>query len=92
MHYARANESLILFDGAYEAFIRDPALPRSIFEVDGARECAEVGPVLQPATRTCREEELLTGFRVMAPVPGAGHTTACTHCSHLHGLGNLNFC
>ena len=38
--YARANEALILFDAAYEAFIRDPALPRSIFEVDGARECA----------------------------------------------------
>ena len=38
--YALANEALILFDAAYEAFIRDPALPRSIFEVDGARECA----------------------------------------------------
>lgn len=38
--HARANEALILFDAAYEAFIRDPALPRSIFEVDGARECA----------------------------------------------------
>jgi LL-diaminopimelate aminotransferase len=38
--YARANDSVILFDAAYEAFIRDPAIPRSIFEIEGARECA----------------------------------------------------
>ncbi len=38
--YARANKALILFDAAYEAFIRDESLPRSIFEVPGAREVA----------------------------------------------------
>ena len=38
--YARANKALILFDAAYEAFIRDPALPHSIYEIDGAREVA----------------------------------------------------
>ena len=38
--YARANGSLILFDAAYEAFIQDPSLPHSIYEIDGARECA----------------------------------------------------
>ena len=38
--YARANRALILFDAAYEAFIRDESLPRSIFEVEGAREVA----------------------------------------------------
>jgi LL-diaminopimelate aminotransferase len=38
--YARANNAIILFDAAYEAFIRDPAIPRSIFEIEGARECA----------------------------------------------------
>jgi LL-diaminopimelate aminotransferase len=38
--YARANGSLILFDAAYEAFIQDPDLPHSIYEIDGARECA----------------------------------------------------
>ena len=32
--------ALIIFDAAYEAFIRDPALPRSIYEIDGARRCA----------------------------------------------------
>lgn len=38
--YARANKSLILFDAAYEAFIRDDSLPKSIFEIEGAREVA----------------------------------------------------
>ncbi len=38
--YARTNRALILFDAAYEVFIRDDALPHSIFEIDGAREVA----------------------------------------------------
>ena len=38
--YARANKSLILFDAAYEAFIQDPELPHSIYEIEGARDCA----------------------------------------------------
>jgi LL-diaminopimelate aminotransferase len=38
--HARANGALILFDAAYEAFIRDPELPRSIYEIEGARDCA----------------------------------------------------
>jgi LL-diaminopimelate aminotransferase len=38
--YAKANKALILFDAAYEAFIRDPALPRSIYEIEGARDVA----------------------------------------------------
>ncbi|MEJ2640223.1 MAG: aminotransferase class I/II-fold pyridoxal phosphate-dependent enzyme, partial [Desulfosarcinaceae bacterium] len=35
--YARENKALILFDAAYEAFIRDDSLPHSIYEVPGAR-------------------------------------------------------
>jgi len=38
--YARKNHALILFDAAYESFIRDASLPRSIYEIDGAREVA----------------------------------------------------
>ena len=38
--YARANNSIIFFDAAYEAFISDPNLPHSIYEIEGARECA----------------------------------------------------
>jgi LL-diaminopimelate aminotransferase len=38
--WARANDSIILFDAAYEGYISDPALPRSIYEIPGARDCA----------------------------------------------------
>jgi len=38
--YARKNKTLILFDAAYEAFITEPNVPHSIFEIEGARECA----------------------------------------------------
>ena len=38
--YAKANDAIILFDAAYEAFIQDPSIPRSIFEIEGARDCA----------------------------------------------------
>ena len=40
VEYARANKSLILYDAAYEAFIRDDSIPHSIFEIPGAREVA----------------------------------------------------
>jgi len=38
--YALKNKSIILFDAAYEAYISDPAIPHSIYEIPGARECA----------------------------------------------------
>ncbi|HMB31728.1 MAG TPA: LL-diaminopimelate aminotransferase [Desulfohalobiaceae bacterium] len=38
--YARDNKALILYDAAYERFIQDPHLPRSIYEVNGAKEVA----------------------------------------------------
>ena len=40
VNYAREHDALILFDAAYEAFIQDPHLPHSIYEIEGARECA----------------------------------------------------
>ena len=38
--YALENEALIVYDAAYKAFITDPAIPRSIYELPGARQCA----------------------------------------------------
>jgi LL-diaminopimelate aminotransferase len=40
VNYARSHGSIIFFDAAYEAYITDPTLPHSIYEIDGARECA----------------------------------------------------
>lgn len=40
VHYAKQNKSIILFDAAYEAFITEPGIPRSIYEIEGAKEVA----------------------------------------------------
>lgn len=38
--YARENKAIILYDAAYEAYIRDDSLPRSIYETEGAKDLA----------------------------------------------------
>lgn len=38
--YCNKTGALLLYDSAYEAYIRDPKLPHSIYEIDGARTCA----------------------------------------------------
>ena len=38
--YALKNQAVILFDAAYEAFVSDPELPRSIYAIEGAKKCA----------------------------------------------------
>ncbi len=38
--YAIANDAVILFDAAYEAFITEPGIPHSIYEIEGAKKCA----------------------------------------------------
>jgi len=40
VEYARKNHSIILYDAAYEAYISDPEIPHSIYEIEGAREVA----------------------------------------------------
>lgn len=40
VNYAKQNDAIIFYDAAYEAFITDPSVPRSIYEIPGARDCA----------------------------------------------------
>ena len=40
VEYAREHKALLLYDAAYEGYIRDPEIPHSIFEIPGAHECA----------------------------------------------------
>ena len=40
VNYATTHHSIILYDAAYEAYISDPAIPHSIYEIPGARDCA----------------------------------------------------
>ncbi len=56
VEYARANKAVIFFDAAYEAYIKDPALPHSIYEIEGAREVAI-------EFRSCSKTAGFTGVR-----------------------------
>lgn len=40
VRFAKANRSIIIFDSAYANFIQDPSLPKSIYEIEGAKEVA----------------------------------------------------
>ncbi len=40
VEYAKENQAIIIFDGAYEAYVRSPNAPRSIYEIEGAKEVA----------------------------------------------------
>jgi LL-diaminopimelate aminotransferase len=40
VNYAKENDAVILFDSAYTAYIQDPEIPRSIYEIPGAKDCA----------------------------------------------------
>jgi LL-diaminopimelate aminotransferase len=85
--YARDNKALILFDAAYEAFIRDESLPKSIFEIEGAREVAI-------EFRSFSKSAGFTGTR-------CAYTVVAKECrafdkngniQHIHGLWNRRHC
>jgi LL-diaminopimelate aminotransferase len=40
VNYAKENKSIIIFDAAYNEFISDSSLPKSIYEIEGAKDCA----------------------------------------------------
>ncbi len=56
VEYARKNKAVILFDAAYEAYISDPTIPHSIYEIEGAKEVAI-------EFRSCSKTAGFTGVR-----------------------------
>jgi LL-diaminopimelate aminotransferase len=71
VEYARAHEAVILYDAAYEAYIRDPDVPHSIYEIDGAREVAI-------ESRSFSKNAGFTGLRLaytVVPKEARGRTT-----------------
>ncbi|MGH7353115.1 MAG: LL-diaminopimelate aminotransferase [Candidatus Rokuibacteriota bacterium] len=75
--YARANEAVIFYDAAYEAYIRDPGVPHSIYELEGARDVAI-------ECRSFSKNAGFTGMRlayVVVPREARGRTAAGTTAS-----------
>ena len=87
VEYARQNDALILFDAAYEAFIRNPELPHSIYEIPGATEVAV-------EFRSFSKTAGFTGTRCAFTVVPRAVTgrTANGERVPLHGLWNRRHC
>ncbi len=85
--YAGENRALILFDAAYEAFIRDESLPKSIYEIPGAKEVAI-------EFRSFSKNAGFTGTRcAFTVVPRECRAFDAGGNSHnLHGLWNRRHC
>lgn len=81
--YARAEKAIIFFDAAYEAFITEPGIPHSIYEIEGAREVAI-------EFRSFSKTAGFTGTRcAFTVVPkGLKATTAAGEAVELHSLWN----
>jgi LL-diaminopimelate aminotransferase len=72
VEYAKANDAILFFDAAYEAYITDPAIPHSIYEVPGAKDVAV-------EFRSFSKNAGFTGTRcafTVVPKPLAGKTSA----------------
>ena len=79
--YAHEHHAIILFDAAYEAFIRDDRLPHSIYEVDGAREVAiEFRSFPKPPVLPARAVPIPWCPNHAAPIRPPGGPLMFTHC------------
>ena len=57
-----ANDTLMLFDAAYEAFIREDDVPHSIYEIKGAKKCAIEFRSFSKTAEMCIRDRLLGTF------------------------------
>jgi LL-diaminopimelate aminotransferase len=83
VEYAHAHKALILYDAAYEAFIRDDRIPHSIYEVEGARE---VAIEFRSFSKTAGFTGIRCAFAVVPKTCRAFDSQGNLH--HLHGLWN----
>lgn len=81
--YAKAHDAILLFDAAYEAYITDPTIPHSIYEIEGARDVAI-------EFRSFSKNAGFTGTRCAFTVVPKGLTgsTADGERREIHGLWN----
>ena len=81
--YAREQDALILYDAAYEAFIRDERIPHSIYEVEGAQE---VAIEFRSFSKTAGFTGVRCAYTVVPQACRAFDSQGSRH--HLHGLWN----
>ncbi len=87
VEYARANHSIILFDAAYEAFIEDPDVPHSIYEIEGAKE---VAIEIRSFSKTAGFTAVRCGYTVVPKATGLQTMWLRRQCTKFNGASYIS--
>ena len=87
VNYARANRSIILFDAAYEAFIEEPDIPHSIYEIEGAQE---VAIEIRSYSKTAGFTALRCGYTMVPKATGLQAMWMRRQCTKFNGASYIS--
>lgn len=87
VEYARTNHSIILFDAAYEAFIEDPDIPHSIYEIAGAEE---VAIEIRSYSKTAGFTAVRCGYTVVPKATGLQPMWVRRQCTKFNGASYIS--
>ena len=87
VEYARTNHSIILFDAAYEAFIEDPDVPHSIYEIEGAQE---VAIEIRSFSKTAGFTAVRCGYTVVPKATGLRTMWLRRQCTKFNGASYIS--
>ena len=87
VEYARTNHSIILFDAAYEAFIEDPDVPHSIYEIEGAQE---VAIEIRSFSKTAGFTAVRCGYTVVPKATGLQTMWLRRQCTKFNGASYIS--
>ena len=87
VEYARTNHSIILFDAAYEAFIEDPDVPHSIYEIEGAQEVASE---IRSFSKTAGFTAVRCGYTVVPKATGLQTMWLRRQCTKFNGASYIS--
>lgn len=87
VEYARTNHSIILFDAAYEAFIEDPDVPHSIYEIEGAQE---VAIEIRSFSKTAGFTAVRCGYTVVPQATGLQTMWLRRQCTKFNGASYIS--
>ena len=87
VEYARTNHSIILFDAAYEAFIEDPDVPHSIYEIEGAQE---VAIEIRSFSKTAGFTAVRCGYTVVPKATGLQTMWLRSQCTKFNGASYIS--
>jgi len=87
VEHARTNHSIILFDAAYEAFIEDPDVPHSIYEIEGAQE---VAIEIRSYSKTAGFTAVRCGYTVVPNATGLNAMWLRRQCTKFNGASYIS--